>query len=139
MKAVIPAAGLGTRFLPATKAVPKEMLLVGDRPAIQFVVEEGLASEADEVVIVNSPGKQAIEDHFSPDPDLVVLLRGRGPSASSTKRKRWGLGMRFSVQQRRPQTKRSMCSWAMCSCQTIRCFQLCKRYLTPMAALRSSL
>lgn len=68
MKAVIPAAGLGTRFLPATKAVPKEMLLVGDRPAIQFVVEEGLASEADEVVIVNSPGKQAIEDHFSPIP-----------------------------------------------------------------------
>ncbi len=81
MKAVIPAAGLGTRFLPATKSVPKEMLLVGDRPAIQFVVEEGLASEADEVVIVNSPGKQAIEDHFSPDPDLVALLRERGKDA----------------------------------------------------------
>ena len=53
MKALIPAAGLGTRFLPATKAQPKEMLLVVDRPAIQYVVEEGLASGADEVIIVN--------------------------------------------------------------------------------------
>lgn len=78
MKAIIPAAGLGTRFLPATKAQPKEMLLVVDRPAIQYVVEEGLASAADEVVIVNSHQKKAIEDHFSPDPDLVALLRERG-------------------------------------------------------------
>lgn len=78
MKAIIPAAGLGTRFLPATKAVPKEMLLVVDRPAIQYVVEEGLASEADEVVIVNSREKRAIEEHFTPDPDLVALLRERG-------------------------------------------------------------
>ena len=78
MKAIIPAAGLGTRFLPATKAVPKEMLLVGDRPAIQCVVEEGLASDADGVVIVNSRNKKAIEDHFAPDPDLVELLRERG-------------------------------------------------------------
>ena len=62
MKALIPAAGLGTRFLPATKAQPKEMLLVVDRPAIQYVVEEGLASGADEVVIVNSREKKAIED-----------------------------------------------------------------------------
>src|SRR5699024_7576104 len=64
MKALIPAAGLGTRFLPATKAQPKEMLLVVDRPAIQYVVEEGLASAADEVVIINSREKKAIEDHF---------------------------------------------------------------------------
>ena len=78
MKAIIPAAGLGTRFLPATKAVPKEMLLVGDRPAIQYVVEEGLASDADGVVIVNSRNKKAIVDHFAPDPDLVELLRERG-------------------------------------------------------------
>lgn len=78
MKAIIPAAGLGTRFLPATKAVPKEMLLVVDRPAIQYVVEEGLASAADEVIIVNSREKHAIEQHFSPDPDLVALLRARG-------------------------------------------------------------
>jgi len=81
MKALIPAAGLGTRFLPATKAQPKEMLLVVDRPAIQYVVEEGLASAADEVVIINSREKQAIEDHFSPNPELVATLRARGKDA----------------------------------------------------------
>lgn len=81
MKAIIPAAGLGTRFLPATKAVPKEMLLVVDRPAIQYVVEEGLASSADEVVIVNSREKRAIEEHFSPNPALVATLRERGKDA----------------------------------------------------------
>ncbi len=78
MKALIPAAGLGTRFLPATKAQPKEMLLVVDRPAIQYVVEEGLASGADEVIIINSYGKKAIEEHFSPDPELVKILKERG-------------------------------------------------------------
>ena len=78
MKALIPAAGLGTRFLPATKAQPKEMLLVVDRPAIQYVVEEGLASAADEVVIINSREKKAIEEHFSPNPQLVATLRARG-------------------------------------------------------------
>ena len=81
MKALIPAAGLGTRFLPATKAQPKEMLLVVDRPAIQYVVEEGLASDADEVVIINSREKKAIEDHFTPNPELVELLRARGKDA----------------------------------------------------------
>ena len=64
MKALIPAAGLGTRFLPATKAQPKEMLLVVDRPAIQSVVDEGLASAADEVVIINRRQKKVIEDHL---------------------------------------------------------------------------
>ena len=78
MKALIPAAGLGTRFLPATNAQPKEMLLVVDRPAIQYVVEEGLASAADEVVIINSRTKKIIEDHFAPDPELVALLRAHG-------------------------------------------------------------
>ena len=81
MKSIIPAAGLGTRFLPATKAQPKEMLLVVDRPAIQYVVEEGLASGADEVVIVNSRDKKVIEEHFSPAPELVELLRSRGKDA----------------------------------------------------------
>lgn len=85
MKAVIPAAGLGTRFLPATKAVPKEMLPVVDKPVIQYVVEEGLASNADEVVIVNSHAKKAIEDHFSPDPDLVEHLRSKGKDALADK------------------------------------------------------
>ena len=81
MKALIPAAGLGTRFLPATKAQPKEMLLVVDKPAIQYVVEEGLASAADEVVIINSHDKKVIEEHFSPAPELVALLRSRGKDA----------------------------------------------------------
>ncbi len=81
MKALIPAAGLGTRFLPATKAQPKEMLLVVDRPAIQYVVEEGLASAADEVGLINSREKKAIEDHFAPNPELVALLRERGKDA----------------------------------------------------------
>ncbi|HAM14460.1 MAG TPA: nucleotidyltransferase [Eggerthellaceae bacterium] len=90
MKALIPAAGLGTRFLPATKAQPKEMLLVVDRPVIQYVVEEGLASAADEVVIINSRSKKAIEDHFSPDPDLVALLRERGKDAYADEVERVG-------------------------------------------------
>ncbi len=78
MKALIPAAGLGSRFLPVTKAQPKEMLPVVDRPVIQYVVEEGLASAADEVVIINGRDKKAIEDHFAPDPELVDMLRERG-------------------------------------------------------------
>lgn len=78
MKAVIPAAGLGTRFLPATKAVPKEMLPIVNKPCIQYVVEEGLASNANQVVIVNSRTKKAIEDHFAPDPFLVEHLRNHG-------------------------------------------------------------
>lgn len=81
MKALIPAAGMGTRFLPATKAQPKEMLLVVDRPAIQYVVEEGLASSADEVVIINSREKKAIEDHFTPNPELEATLRAKGKDA----------------------------------------------------------
>lgn len=77
MKALIPAAGLGSRFLPATKAQPKEMLLVVDRPVIQYVVEEGLAA-ADEVVIINSHDKKSIEEHFTPNPALEAELRSRG-------------------------------------------------------------
>jgi len=81
VKALIPAAGMGTRFLPATKVLPKELLPVVDRPAIQHVVEEGLASCADEVVIINSRDKTAIEAHFSPDPELVAVLREKGKDA----------------------------------------------------------
>ncbi len=81
MKAIIPAAGLGTRFLPATKAIPKEMLPVVDKPVIQYVVEEGLASNADEVIIVNSHDKPAIEKHFEKDVALEQMLRERGKAA----------------------------------------------------------
>lgn len=85
MKALIPAAGLGSRFLPATKAQPKEMLLVVDKPAIQYVVEEGLASGADEVIIINSRDKKSIEAHFTPDPDLEAELRSRGKDSYADK------------------------------------------------------
>ncbi len=81
MKALIPAAGMGTRFLPGTKAVPKEMLLVVDKPVIQYVVEEGLTSGADEVVIINSRNKKAIENHFEQDSELAATLRERGKDA----------------------------------------------------------
>jgi UTP--glucose-1-phosphate uridylyltransferase len=70
MKVVIPAAGLGTRFLPATKSMPKEMLPVLNRPVIQYVVEEAIAGGADDITIVTGRGKRAVEDHFDHNPDL---------------------------------------------------------------------
>jgi UTP--glucose-1-phosphate uridylyltransferase len=78
MKAIIPAAGLGTRFLPATKAQPKEMLPVLSKPAIQYVVEEALAAEADEVIIVSNAHKQSIRAHFLPDESLASHLEASG-------------------------------------------------------------
>lgn len=76
--AVIPAAGLGTRFLPATKAQPKEMLAVLDRPAIQYVVEEAAAAGLDDVLVVTSRGKSALEDHFDRLPELEEALAAKG-------------------------------------------------------------
>lgn len=79
MKAIIPAAGLGTRFLPATKSMPKELLPVLDKPVIQYVVEEALEPEGvDGVIIVNSREKPQIEDYFSIDEKLEDMLRSRG-------------------------------------------------------------
>jgi UTP--glucose-1-phosphate uridylyltransferase len=77
-KAVFPAAGLGTRFLPATKASPKEMLPLVDKPLIQYVVEEAVASGIDSVIIVTGRGKSAIEDHFDVSFELEAVLRERG-------------------------------------------------------------
>jgi UTP--glucose-1-phosphate uridylyltransferase len=76
-KAVIPAAGLGTRFLPATKATPKEMLPVVDKPAIQYVVEEAAAAGLDDVLMVTGRNKRALEDHFDRAYELESLLAGR--------------------------------------------------------------
>jgi UTP--glucose-1-phosphate uridylyltransferase len=70
MKVVIPAAGLGTRFLPATKSQPKEMLPVVDKPIIQYVVEEAVASGADDILIITGRGKRALEDHFDYSPEF---------------------------------------------------------------------
>ena len=77
-KAVFPAAGLGTRFLPATKAQPKEMLPLVDKPVIQYVIEEAVASGIDQIVLVTGRGKSAIEDHFDVAFELEALLEKRG-------------------------------------------------------------
>ena len=78
MKAVIPAAGFGTRFLPIAKAVPKEMLPLGGKPIIHYVVEEAAAAGCDEVLIVLRRGKEAISAYFATDPELEQLLEGKG-------------------------------------------------------------
>ena len=77
-KAVFPAAGLGTRFLPATKAQPKEMLPLVDKPVIQYGVEEAMAAGCDQIVMVTGRGKQAIEDHFDVSYELEHMLESRG-------------------------------------------------------------
>jgi UTP--glucose-1-phosphate uridylyltransferase len=77
-KAVIPAAGLGTRFLPATKASPKEMLPIVDKPVIQYVVEEAVAAGIESILIVTGRGKQALEDHFDVSYELERVLEARG-------------------------------------------------------------
>ena len=135
MKALIPAAGLGSRFLPATKAQPKEMLLVVDRPVIQYVVEEGLASAADEVIIINSHDKKSIEEHFTPNPALEAELRSRGKDKYADKvahagnlnvsyvyqDEPLGLVMRFTAQPTVSRASLSSCFWAMCLFPIIRC------------------
>jgi UTP--glucose-1-phosphate uridylyltransferase len=77
-KAVVPVAGLGTRFLPATKAVPKEMLPLVDVPSIQLIVEECVAAGIEEIIFITARGKSAIEDHFDRAPELEALLARRG-------------------------------------------------------------
>src|SRR6185312_15661291 len=76
-KAVFPAAGLGTRFLPATKAQPKEMLPIVDKPIIQYGVEEALAAGCDQIIIVTGRGKSSIEDHFDVSYELEKMLEER--------------------------------------------------------------
>lgn len=77
-KAIIPAAGLGTRFLPATKAMPKEMLPIVDKPTIQYIVEEAIASGIEDIIIVTGKGKRAIEDHFDHAFELEETLLKKG-------------------------------------------------------------
>ena len=148
MKALIPLPASARGFLPATKAQPKEMLLVVDRPAIQYVVEEGLASAADEVVIINSREKKAIEDHFSPNPELVATLRARGKDQYADaveqvgnynvgyvyQTRRWAWGTPCTAPPRRRRARRSTCFWATCWCPATRCCPACRRCPTPTAA-----
>ncbi len=77
-KAIIPAAGLGTRFLPATKAQPKEMLPIVDKPTIQFIVEEAVQSGIEEILIITGRNKRAIEDHFDKSVELELVLKNKG-------------------------------------------------------------
>jgi UTP--glucose-1-phosphate uridylyltransferase len=77
-KAVIPAAGLGTRFLPVTKSMPKEMLPIIDKPVIHYVVEEAVDSGIDDILIITGRGKRAIEDYFDDAPELRMHLERRG-------------------------------------------------------------
>ena len=82
-KAVFPAAGLGTRFLPATKAQPKEMLPLVDKPIIQYGVEEAVASGVDNIILVTGRGKNAIEDHFDVSVELETFLEARGKTRAA--------------------------------------------------------
>lgn len=84
-KAVIPVAGLGTRFLPATKAMPKEMLPLIDRPIIQYVVEEAIQSGIEDIILITGRGKRAIEDYFDDAPELEMHLKNSGKHVELTK------------------------------------------------------
>ena len=79
-KAVVPAAGLGTRFLPATKATPKEMLPIVDKPAIQYVVEEAVSAGLDDVLLITGRSKRSIEDHFDRAYELEEALAAKDNS-----------------------------------------------------------
>src|ERR1700731_1498525 len=95
-KAVLPVAGLGTRFLPATKAIPKEMLTVVDKPLIQYAVEECIASGIEDVIFVTGRRKSAIEDHFDFAPEMEQFLQDRGKKEQADLVHNVGCGVRFS-------------------------------------------
>jgi len=95
--AVIPAAGLGTRFLPATKAVPKELFPIGDQPAIQVVIDEALGAGIDHVVIVSSRAKPAVAEYFEPDDALLDALVEKGKIATADRLRAIGRDWRASI------------------------------------------
>ena len=102
-KAVIPAAGLGTRFLPATKSTPKEMLPVVDKPAIQYVVEEAVASGLEDVLMITGRSKHSLSDHFDGAPELEAALEAKGDTARLERvRKSSALGDIHYVRQGEP-------------------------------------
>src|SRR3954452_16927297 len=102
-KAVIPAAGLGTRFLPATKAVPKEMLPIVDVPTIQLVIDEAVQAGITDVVVINGRNKGAIEDHFDHAYELEHTLRERGNVALAEEVEQVSNMVRLiSVRQKQP-------------------------------------
>ena len=101
-KAVFPVAGLGTRFLPATKAMPKEMLTVVDKPLIQYAVEEAIEAGIEQIIFVTGRGKGALEDHFDLAFELEVTLKSRGKSLSLIEGTRQTPGSPVYVRQQEP-------------------------------------
>ncbi len=101
-KAVFPVAGLGTRFLPATKAIPKEMLTIVDRPLIQYAVEEAREAGIEQMIFVTGRGKGALEDHFDIAYELQATMTARGKSLDSLQSTRTGPGGVVSVRQQEP-------------------------------------
>jgi UTP--glucose-1-phosphate uridylyltransferase len=101
-KAVFPVAGLGTRFLPATKAMPKEMLTVLDKPLIQYAVEEALEAGIEQIIFVTGRGKSALEDHFDVSYELEDTMRGRGKSLAAIENIRMKPGSPVYVRQQEP-------------------------------------
>jgi len=96
-KLVIPVAGLGTRFLPATKAQPKEMMPVIDKPIIQYVVEDAVRSGITDIIMVTGPSKRVVEDHFSPNYELINLLKKQGKDEISEEVKKISDENRFQL------------------------------------------
>ena len=101
-KAVFPVAGLGTRFLPATKSIPKEMLTVVDRPLIQYAIEEALEAGIEQMIFVTGRGKTALEDHFDIAYELESVMRARGKSLGALDAARLPPGSVVSVRQQEP-------------------------------------
>ena len=101
-KAVFPVAGLGTRFLPATKAMPKEMLIVVDRPLIQYAVEEAREAGIEQMIFVTGRGKSALEDHFDIAYELEATMRARGKSLGALAGTRFPPGAIVAVRQQEP-------------------------------------
>ncbi|MEA3031084.1 MAG: UTP--glucose-phosphate uridylyltransferase [Sphingomonadales bacterium] len=101
-KAVFPVAGLGTRFLPATKAMPKEMLTILDRPLIQYALDEAREAGIEQMIFVTGRGKGALEDHFDTSYELETILRGRGKSLEALDPTRLPPGAIVSVRQQEP-------------------------------------
>ena len=101
-KAVFPVAGLGTRLLPATKSIPKEMLTIVDKPLIQYAVDEAREAGIEQLIFVTGRGKAALDDYFDIGFELETTMRGRGKSLEALGRSRSGFGEIVSVRQQQP-------------------------------------
>ena len=101
-KAVFPVAGLGTRLLPATKSIPKEMLTIVDRPLIQYAVDEAREAGIEQLIFVTGRGKAALDDHFDISFELEATMQGRGKSLDALELSRSGFGEIVSVRQQQP-------------------------------------